>query len=103
MVGRNPCSARVPLDPLLASELSFPAPAFPGSPPHLPRAESFFGHQHAHRMPALAVRAHRKDEFEAALAAARERPLAFVEILIDVAALRRIGLEAAHGGSAAQR
>ena len=68
-----------------------------------PRAESAFGHHDAHRMKGLAVGAHREDEFGAALAAAMKRPLPLVEILIDVAALRRIRFEAAHGGGAGER
>ena len=65
-----------------------------------PAEQSAFAYEHAHRMKCFAVGAYREYEFDAAFAAATKRPLAFVEILVDVAALRRIRLQPAHGGSA---
>ena len=58
---------------------------------------------HRYRAPAFAIGREAEDKFHSAFFIGEIRPLALIEILIDVTALRGVGFRAADGGRPRQR
>src|SRR4051794_17944199 len=66
----------------------------------LPGLNGLVTDEHGGVMPGLAVGGDAEDVFDAAIAAGAIVAVAFIEVLIDVAALRGVRFHAAEGGSA---